>query len=134
MPITESQLEQIYKKVLDGEPDLDSFSRKEIEASKQDLDSTMQTKPELVKAMIRVGLLRSTDTILKALMAEARECLPVMQAIVNIIAKTLEFKTTHDGEVSVEFFGELIKTEVDKTWVTMQGAFAEHLKEEKREN
>lgn len=134
MPFSKTEIDTIYDRVMGGERDLASFSKKEIEASKGDLDHAMQNKPELVKALIRANLMKSTDVILRALMDETKGCAPIMEAIANIIAKTLEFKREHDNTLDSGFFADLIKAEVDKTWVAMQGAYADHLKQEKKDN
>lgn len=134
MPFALSEIDNVYKKILAGEPDLNSFSDKEVAAVKDNLDSVMQTKPELVKAFIRVGIMKSTGTILNALMSETKECAPVAEAVATIIAKTLEYKAAHGDDVDSQFFAETIKAAVDKTWLAMQAAFAEHQKETKQEN
>lgn len=127
-------VDAIYEHVMQGEPDFNSFSEKEVRAAKDNLDNAMQNNPALVKSMVRVGIMRSTDVILKALMAETKECVPIMQAVANIIGKTLEYKSGHSDDLDPTFFAELIRDEIDKTWLKMQEAFADHLKANKQEN
>jgi trans-2-enoyl-CoA reductase len=134
MPFTPTEIETIYRQVLDGDPDISQFSMKDIKASKDNLDAVMQSQPDLVKAMMRTGIMKATDIVLKALTAEAHECLPIMLAISNIISKTLEHKTEHEGEIESEFFVNLIRNEVNRAWIAIQEAFVDHLKEQKKEN
>jgi hypothetical protein len=135
MPVKSETVDQIYKKMLGGEKDISEFDPKDISASKSDLDATMQNKPELVKALLRVGVMKSTGVMLEQLKKEAHDCVPIMRAVSMVIANTLEWISTHDAEqVDPEFFATVIKTEIDRAWLDMQAAFADHLKANKQEN